>query len=144
VAQQFPSVVVIGAELVALQLALLARRGYRVLVLEQALLPGDASTFKRKGFTFDGSNAGSRVEPGGFTTVFSQLEIDPEATPCDPACAVYLPGETEPINVWRDPERWQKNGSGSLSVVNHFGSCWQLCSKPAGRFKAAIQFCLLV
>jgi len=44
---------------------------------------------------------------------FLELEITSEATPCDPTCAVYLPGETEPINVWRD-EQWQRNGSGSF------------------------------
>jgi C-3',4' desaturase CrtD len=49
------------------------------------------------------------LEPGGIHhRIFSELEIDlPPATPCDPACAVFLPGETIPINVWRDPARWQ-------------------------------------
>jgi C-3',4' desaturase CrtD len=49
------------------------------------------------------------LEPGGIHhRIFTELEIDlPPATPCDPACAVFLPGETTPINVWRDPKRWQ-------------------------------------
>lgn len=49
------------------------------------------------------------LERGGIHhRIFSELEIDlPAATPCDPACAVYLPGETEPINVWRDPQKWR-------------------------------------
>jgi len=52
-----------------------------------------------------------------------ELEIDlPEATPCDPACAVYL-GETEPINVWRDPERWQKERQRQFIGSEPF---WQL------------------
>ena len=48
-------VTVIGAGIGGLTAAaLLARRGYKVLVLDQAIVPGGcASTFKRKGFTFD-------------------------------------------------------------------------------------------
>jgi C-3',4' desaturase CrtD len=82
-----------------------------VLVLDQALTPGGcASTFKRGRFIFDvGATQVAGLEPGGIHhRIFSELEIDlPEATNCDPACAVYLPGETEPISVWRDPDRWQ-------------------------------------
>jgi C-3',4' desaturase CrtD len=81
------------------------------LVLEQAAVPGGcASTFQRRGFTFDvGATQVAGLEPGGIHhRIFAELGIPlPEATPCDPACAVYLPGETTPINVWRDPERWR-------------------------------------
>ncbi len=106
------SVVVIGAGIGGLTAgALLAHRGYRVLILDQALVPGGcASTFKRKGFSFDvGATQVAGLEPGGIHhRIFSELEIElPAAMPCDPACAVYLPGETQPINVWRDQERWQ-------------------------------------
>ncbi|MFE1747223.1 C-3',4' desaturase CrtD [Coleofasciculus sp. H7-2] len=105
-------VVVIGAGIGGLTAgALLARRGYQVLILDQALVPGGcASTFKRKGFTFDvGATQVAGLEPGGIHhRIFQELEIElPAATPCDPACAVYLPGETEPINVWRDPQKWK-------------------------------------
>lgn len=105
-------IVVIGAGIGGLTAAaLLAHRGYPVLVLDQAIIPGGcASTFKRQGFTFDvGATQVAGLEPGGIHhRIFSELEIDlPAATPCDPACAVYLPGETAPINVWRDPQRWQ-------------------------------------
>jgi len=104
-------VVVIGAGIGGLTAgALLARRGYKVLILDQALVPGGcASTFKRRGFTFDvGATQVAGLEPGGIhKRIFDELEIElPAATPCDPACAVFLPGETEPINVWRDPEKW--------------------------------------
>lgn len=71
---------------------------------------GCASTFKRRGFTFDvGATQVAGLEPGGIHhRIFQELNIDlPEATECDPACAVFLPGETEPIQVWRDPERWR-------------------------------------
>jgi C-3',4' desaturase CrtD len=121
-------VVVIGAGIGGLTAgALLARHGYRVLVLDQALVPGGcASTFKRKGFTFDvGATQVAGLEPGGIHhRIFSELEIGlPEATPCDPACAVYLPGETEPINVWRDQERWQKERQRQFLGSEPF---WQL------------------
>lgn len=106
-------VVVIGAGIGGLTAgALLAHRGYQVLVLDQAIVPGGcASTFKRQGFTFDvGATQVAGLEPGGIHhRIFSELEIElPEATPCDPACAVYLPGETQPINVWRDPQKWKQ------------------------------------
>lgn len=107
-----PRVVVIGAGIGGLTAgALLCKRGYQVIVVDQALVPGGcASTFKRKGFTFDvGATQVAGLEPGGIHhRIFSELEIDlPAATPCDPACAVYLPGETKPINVWRDPKKWK-------------------------------------
>jgi C-3',4' desaturase CrtD len=105
-------VIVIGAGVGGLTAAaLLAHHGYSVLVLEQAFVAGGcASTFQRRGFTFDvGATQVAGLEPGGIHyRIFSELGIDlPEAIPCDPACAVYLPDETEPIQVWRDPERWQ-------------------------------------
>lgn len=104
-------VVVIGAGIGGLTTgALLARRGYQVLVLDQALVPGGcASTFKRQGFTFDvGATQVAGLEPGGIHyRIFKELEVEiPPATYCDPGCAVYLPGEVAPINVWRDPQKW--------------------------------------
>jgi C-3',4' desaturase CrtD len=107
-----PKVVVIGAGIGGLTAgALLAKRGYEVTIFDQAIVPGGcASTFKRQGFTFDvGATQVAGLEPGGIHhRIFSELEIDlPPATPCDPACAVFLPGETTPINVWRDSAWWQ-------------------------------------
>ncbi|MCL1468203.1 C-3',4' desaturase CrtD [Argonema galeatum] len=123
-----PHIVVIGAGIGGLTAAaLLAHRGYQVLVLEQALVPGGcASTFKRQGFTFDvGATQVAGLEPGGIHhRIFSELEIEiPAATKCDPACAVYLPGETEPINVWRDPQRWQAERQRQFPGSDRF---WQL------------------
>ena len=108
--------IVIGAGIGGLTAAaLLARRGYAVTVYDQAIVPGGcASTFKRKGFTFDvGATQVAGLEPGGIHyRIFEELEIElPAATPCDPACAVVLPGETEPINVWRDPDAWKAERS---------------------------------
>ena len=105
-------VTVIGAGIGGLTAgALLAKRGYDVKIYDQAYVAGGcASTFKRRGFTFDvGATQVAGLEPGGIHyQIFQELEIDiPEFTPCDPACAVYLPGESEPISVWRDPQQWK-------------------------------------
>jgi C-3',4' desaturase CrtD len=121
-------IVVVGAGIGGLTAAaLLAHRGYNVLLLDQALVPGGcASTFKRKGFTFDvGATQVAGLEPGGIHhRIFSELAIDlPAATPCDPACAVYLPGETEPIQVWRDPDQWKAERQRQFPGSEPF---WQL------------------
>ncbi|MGF1493874.1 MAG: C-3',4' desaturase CrtD [Microcoleaceae cyanobacterium] len=121
-------VVVIGAGIGGLTAAaLLAHRGYSVKVFDQAIVPGGcASTFKRKGFTFDvGATQVAGLEPGGIHhRIFSELGIElPKATPCDPACAVVLPDETEPISVWRDPEKWRRERERQFPGSEPF---WQL------------------
>ncbi len=108
--------VVIGAGIGGLTAgALLAKRGFDVFVLEQAIIPGGcASTFKRRGFTFDvGATQVAGLEPGGVHyKIFEELGVElPESTPCDPACAVYLPNESEPISVWRNPAQWKQERS---------------------------------
>ncbi len=123
-------VVVVGAGIGGLTTAaLLAHRGYSVLMLDQALVPGGcASTFKRQGFTFDvGATQVAGLEPGGIHhRIFTELEIDlPAATTCDPACAVYLPGEMEPISVWRDPQRWKGERQRQFPGSEPF---WQMLS----------------
>lgn len=123
-------VVIIGAGIGGLTAAaLLARRGYEVLVLDQAWVPGGcASTFQRRGFTFDvGATQVAGLEPGGIHhQIFEELEISlPAATPCDPACAVYLPDEAEPISVWRDPQAWQTERQRQFPNSEPF---WQLLS----------------
>ncbi len=105
-------IVVVGAGIGgATTAALLAKRGHQVIVFDQAIVPGGcASTFQRRGYIFDvGATQVAGLEPGGIHhRIFNELEIDlPPATECDPACAVFLPGETTPISVWRDPQRWQ-------------------------------------
>lgn len=105
-------VIVIGAGIGGLTSgALLALHGYEVKIFDQAIIPGGcASTFQRKGFTFDvGATQVAGLEEGGIhQQIFAQLGIElPEATICDPACAVFLPQETQPINVWRDLDRWK-------------------------------------
>ncbi|MBT9317549.1 C-3',4' desaturase CrtD [Leptothoe spongobia] len=111
-AHRQPKVIVIGAGIGGLTAAaLLAKRGYSIEVYEQAMVTGGcASTFRRRGFTFDvGATQVAGLEPGGIHhQIFSDLGLDlPAAEHCDPACAVFLPDETTPINVWRDPNQWQ-------------------------------------
>ncbi len=109
---QMSKVVVIGAGIGGLTAgALLAKHGYEVMILDQGIVPGGcASTFSRRGFTFDvGATQVAGLEPGGIHhRIFAELEIElPPATFCDPACAVFLPGESTPIAVWRDRQKWQ-------------------------------------
>jgi C-3',4' desaturase CrtD len=132
-------IVVIGAGIGGLTAAaLLAREGYSVLVVEQAWVPGGcASTFKRRGFTFDvGATQVAGLEPGGIhQRIFETLGIDlPDATPCDPACAVMLPSETQPIPVWRDPERWRQERQTQFPGSEPF---WQFLNEL---FKASWDF----
>ncbi len=132
-------IVVIGAGIGGLTTgALLARRGYQVLVLDQAIVPGGcASTFKRRGFTFDvGATQVAGLEPGGIhKRIFDQLEVElPAATPCDPACAVFLPGEKKPINVWRNPQKWEAERQRQFPRSERF---WQLM---AALFRASWKF----
>ncbi len=132
-------VIVIGAGIGGLTTgALLAHRGYDVLMLDGAIVPGGcASTFKRRGFIFDvGATQVAGLEPGGIHhRIFTELDIDlPPATPCDPACAVYLPGESAPINVWRDPQKWQQERERQFPGSENF---WKLL---ANLFKASWKF----
>lgn len=132
-------VIIIGAGIGGLTVAaLLAHRGYSVLIFDQALVPGGcASTFKRQGFTFDvGATQVAGLEPGGIHhRIFSELNLDlPDATPCDPACAVYLPGESTPINVWRNPQKWQQERQRQFPGSEPF---WQLL---ATLFNASWEF----
>lgn len=126
-----PRIVVIGAGIGGLTAAaLLARRGYQVLILDQAIVPGGcASTFQRRGFIFDvGATQVAGLEAGGIhQRIFDELEVElPDAIPCDPACAVFLPGETQPINVWRNREKWQAERQKQFPGSEPF---WQLMGK---------------
>jgi C-3',4' desaturase CrtD len=124
-------VIVVGAGIGGLTAgALLAKRGYQVTIFDQAVVPGGcASTFKRRGFTFDvGATQVAGLEPGGIHhRVFAELGIDPPtASYCDPACGVVLPGETEPINVWRDGDKWQEERQRQFPGSEPF---WQLLNR---------------
>ena len=137
--KQKSRVVVVGAGIGGLTAgALLAKRGYQVTIFDGAIVPGGcASTFKRRGFTFDvGATQVAGLEPGGIHhRIFEELAIElPQATYCDPACAVFLPGETEPINVWRDPDKWQEERQRQFPGSEPF---WNLLNRL---FKASWRF----
>jgi C-3',4' desaturase CrtD len=121
-------VAVVGAGIGGLTAgALLAKRGYEVTIYEQAIAAGGcASTFRRRGFTFDvGATQVAGLEEGGIHhRIFQELGVPlPAATPCDPACVVYLPDESEPIRVWRDLSRWQQERQHQFPNSEPF---WQL------------------
>ena len=119
--------------------ALLAHRGYDVMAFDQAFVPGGcASTFKRRGFTFDvGATQVAGLEPGGIHhEIFAELDIPlPAATPCDPACAVYLPGADEPISVWRDPQAWQAERQRQFPGSEPFWQLLQTLFQASWRFQ---------
>jgi C-3',4' desaturase CrtD len=105
-------ITVIGAGIGGLTAgALLAKRGHQVTVYEQSAIAGGcASTFRRKGFIFDvGATQVAGLEVGGIhQRIFQELGLEvPPASYCDPACAVYLPDETEPICLWHDRHQWR-------------------------------------
>lgn len=132
-------VVVIGAGIGGLTAAaLLARRGFEVIAFDQAYVPGGcASTFKRRGFTFDvGATQVAGLEKGGIHhQIFEELEIPlPAASFCDPACAVYLPGESTPISVWRDADAWRQERQQQFPGSEPF---WQLMGRL---FRASWRF----
>ncbi|MGK7926180.1 MAG: C-3',4' desaturase CrtD [Spirulina sp.] len=125
------SAIAIGAGIGGLTAgALLARRGYKVRIFDSAIVPGGcASTFQRKGFIFDvGATQVAGLEPGGIHhRIFTELGVEvPKATHCDPACAVFLPGEKEPINVWRDKAKWQAERHKQFPGSESF---WQLMNQ---------------
>ena len=129
--QKKSRVIVVGAGIGGLTTgALLARRGYEVIIYDRAFVPGGcASTFKRRNFIFDvGATQVAGLEPGGIhRRIFDELAVElPAATPCDPACAVFLPGEKEPINVWRDRQKWQAERQRQFPGSEPF---WQLMAK---------------
>ena len=137
--KQKSRVVVVGAGIGGLTTgALLAKRGYRVTIFDQAIAPGGcASTFKRRGFTFDvGATQVAGLEPGGIHhRIFQELDIEPPlASYCDPACAVFLPGETQPINVWRDADKWREERQRQFPGSEPF---WNLLNRL---FKASWRF----
>ncbi|MCS6960561.1 MAG: C-3',4' desaturase CrtD [Pseudanabaenaceae cyanobacterium SKYGB_i_bin29] len=106
-------VAVVGAGIGGLTAAaLLAKEDYEVTVFEQAMVAGGcASTFRRRQFVFDvGATQVAGLEPGGIhNRIFQLLAVPlPEATICDPACAVFLPQETTPVNVWHDRVKWHQ------------------------------------
>ncbi|WP_446682266.1 C-3',4' desaturase CrtD [Cyanobacterium sp. HL-69] len=133
-------VVVIGAGIGGLTAgALLAKRGYDVTIYDQAIVPGGcASTFKRRGFTFDvGATQVAGLEKGGIhERIFRELDVElPSMTVCDPACAVFLPDEKEPIMVWRNPQKWQEERNKQFPDSERFWSLFKVLFDASWRFQ---------
>lgn len=134
-------VIVIGAGIGGLTAgALLARYGYDVTIYDQAIVPGGcASTFQRKGFIFDvGATQVAGLESGGIhDRIFKLLDIEtPIATECDPACAVFLPQEKQPIMVWRNPEKWAQERQRQFPHSEKFWALLKTLFEASWRFQS--------
>lgn len=134
-------VIVIGAGIGGLTTgALLAHDGYDVTIYDQAIVPGGcASTFQRKGFTFDvGATQVAGLEKGGIHhRIFEYLQLDiPSATYCDPACAVFLPQEKQPIMVWRNPEKWRLERERQFPNSKNFWALFKTLFEASWRFQS--------
>ena len=123
-------VAVVGGGIAGLTAAaLLAAEGLDVELLEaHSQSGGCAGTFRRGPYTFDvGATQVAGFEPGGIhQRLFHHFNLPlPEATPLNPGCSVLLAGETEPIHLWRDPQRWQQERQRQFPGSERF---WQLCA----------------
>jgi C-3',4' desaturase CrtD len=121
-------VVVVGAGIAGLTAAaLLAKAGLRVQLLEAHHQSGGcAGTFRRGPYTFDvGATQVAGLEPGGIhARIFQHLGIPlPLASPLDPGCVVDLGDGHPPVQLWRDPARWQAERQAQFPGSERF---WQL------------------
>jgi len=128
-------VVVVGAGIAGLTAAaLLAKQGLQVELLEAHRQSGGcAGTFRRGPYVFDvgatqvaGLEAGGAGHPAGIhARLFRHLGVaPPRAVPLDPGCVVDLADGTEPVSIWRDPERWRQERLGQFPGSGRF---WALC-----------------
>jgi C-3',4' desaturase CrtD len=123
-------VVVVGGGIAGLTAAaLLAREGLAVELLEAHHQSGGcAGTFRRGPYIFDvGATQVAGLEPGGsHARLFSHLGVGlPAASPLDPACAVWLEDGSEPVHLWRDPQRWREERRRHFPGSEPF---WGLCA----------------
>ena len=123
-------VAVVGGGIAGLTAAaLLAAEGLEVELLEaHSQCGGCAGTFKRGPYTFDvGATQVAGFEVGGIhQRLFRHFDLPlPVATPLDPGCSVQLAGETDPIQLWRDPQRWRQERQRHFPGSEPF---WQLCA----------------
>ena len=124
-------VAVVGAGIAGLTAAaLLAAEGLQVVLLEaHSQSGGCAGTFRRGPYTFDvGATQVAGFEPGGIhQRLMAHFGLPlPPASPLDPGCSVWLAGESSPIQLWRDPERWQAERLHQFPGSEAF---WGLCAQ---------------
>jgi len=100
--------VVVGAGMSgATAAALLAARGYRVVVVERDQHAGGcAASFEQDGYAFAvGATVGMGLEPGGVVRrVYDRLGIAPRTTPVDPAIRVLVGDRV--VDLHADREAW--------------------------------------
>ena len=113
--------------------ALLAKQGLQVELLEAHRQSGGcAGTFRRGPYVFDvgatqvaGLEDGDGTPAGIHARLFRHLGVaPPAAVPLDPGCVVHLGDGTEPVSIWRDPERWRQE---RLRQFPGSGRFWTLC-----------------
>ena len=113
--------------------ALLAKQGLQVELLEAHRQTGGcAGTFRRGAYVFDvgatqvaGLEDGDGTPAGIHARLFRHLGVaPPAAVPLDPGCVVHLGDGTEPVSIWRDPERWRQE---RLRQFPGSGRFWTLC-----------------
>ena len=113
--------------------ALLAKEGMGVDLLEAHRQSGGcAGTFRRGPYVFDvgatqvaGLEDGDGTPAGIHARLFRHLGVaPPAAVPLDPGCVVHLGDGTEPVSIWRDPERWRQE---RLRQFPGSGRFWTLC-----------------
>jgi len=122
-------VIVIGAGIGGLTAgALLAHRGYSVLIFDQGIVPGGcASTFQRRGFTFDvGATQVAGLEPGGIHhRIFKELGIElnsPPRLPVIPLVPFFYPKKLNRFRCGEIPKNGNRKDSDNFPGVNPFGS----------------------
>ena len=123
-------VAVVGAGIAGLTAAaLLADAGLQVVLLEAHSQSGGCSgTFRRGPWTFDvGATQVAGLEPGGIHwRLLHHFGLPlPQATPLDPACVVDLGDGQAPVQLWRDPQRWQTERQRQFPGSERF---WQWCA----------------
>ncbi|MBN2372986.1 NAD(P)/FAD-dependent oxidoreductase [bacterium] len=102
--------------------ALLAKRGWKVIVLEQSSrIGGCCGTFSRSGFRFDvGPTFFPNILWGGLDSVFRELGLDLERIFQDTFYQVCIPGHR--ISLYRNPdammEEWAREFPEALKSIN--------------------------